>query len=317
MSGFTPCLVTQLPNGQQQFQPLQRTESNPFMVPTTAAPLPTPMFVPVFLPSLSPICNFLPSISPMAASPVVSPYASPSNSPVMLPLPNPFVCDPQNVRTWNTGIEAKANSDDLYKIKLNDASIRCDDYIDESGSSRPVSHSRSVSPASLPRSDSEFSIERPLENEPRMPVLNEKNIALPVITAEMTKKDLVNMTLDYLYEIFGNNFDTEGNRGANVLRVKVKTRGALEHICILIEKCISEGLLCQISCPISTKKARQHIRGYLAYIEAVNGEAADRVAEIFEEYNNSILVRDSNTNALVHPFKGISRNPVTVRAKKN
>lgn len=211
-------------------------------------------------------------------------------------------------------IEA-SESNDLFKIKLNDASLRCFD--EESGSS-VCSYSRSCSPReplassssldSLPSFDCEFEVKEPIRNV--------NNVLLPVLTKEMNKKDLVNATLDYLYSVFGANFDTEGNRGPNVLRVKVKTRGALEHISILVEKCVNEGLLSHISCPISTKKARQHIRGYLAYMEAVSDEAAERVIEIFEEYNASILVEDQNTKLMEHPFKGINRDPVAVRPKK-
>jgi len=209
----------------------------------------------------------------------------------------------------DTQVVAQDSQDDLLKIKLNDNSLKYTDY-EDSGSSL-CSYSRSASPS---MSLEEFSIERPVE--PKVAVCNENNVPLPAFTAEMTKKDLVNQTLDYLYEVFGYHFDTEGNRGVNVLRVKVKTRGALEHICVLVEKCVSEGLLSHISCPISTKKARQHIRGYLAYMEAVDSKAADRVTEIFEEYNASHLVEDSNTGKMEHPFKGISRNDISVRAKK-
>jgi len=163
----------------------------------------------------------------------------------------------------------------------------------------------------LPMVD-DFETERP--QEPKIAVTNEQNIPTPTLTNDMTKKDLVNATLDWFYAVLGSsNFDCEGRRGKNVLRIKVKTRGALEHICPLIDQCIKEKLLYHVSCPISTKKQRRHIRGYLAYLEAVSAEATNRMIEIFEEINK-VLVKNCD-GILEHPFKGISRNPIAVRQR--
>jgi len=156
----------------------------------------------------------------------------------------------------------------------------------------------------------DFETERP--QEPKIAVTNEQKIPAPTLTNNMTKKDLVNATLDWFYAVLGSsNFDCEGRRGKNVLRIKVKTRGALEHICPLIDQCIKEKLLHHVSCPISTKKQRRHIRGYLAYLEAVSAEATNRMIEIFEEINK-VLVKNCD-GILEHPFKGISLNPIAVR----
>lgn len=158
-----------------------------------------------------------------------------------------------------------------------------------------------------------FESERPME--PKVAVTKQNKFPTPALTEDMTKKDVVNFTLDWFYAVLGSDhFDCEGRRGANVLRIKVKTRGALEYICPLIDQCIEEGLLHHVSCPISTKKKRRHIRGYLAYLEAVSEEAADRVIEVFNEVNK-VLVNNCD-GAMEHPFKGISRNPIAVRAIK-
>jgi len=307
MPGYTPCLLTTTSDGRQQ---LQQIGSNlPPMELPSLSPIPMipldPNMTPIFMPSMSPVLpiNFFPT--------------SPSCSPLPMissPLPTTFL-NQQEPISWNMEPQLDDQSNpDAFKIHLNDdGTLKVGDDNDDSGD-YTQSYSRSPS-LSLSHDSFEFTeIERPVE--PRLPVENTKNIPLPRLDATMTKKDLVNSTLDYLYEVFGQNFDTEGNRGENVLRIKVKTRGSLEHICTLVEKCVSEKLVCQISCPISTKKARQHIRGYLAYIEAVSAEAADRVTEIFEEYNASVLVEDKNTGTMDHPFKGISRNPIAIRAKK-
>merc|ERR1712004_793279 len=125
-----------------------------------------------------------------------------------------------------------------------------------------------------------------------------------------------NGTLDWFYAVLGSeHFDCEGRRGKNVLRIKVKTRGALEYICPLINQCIEEGLLNHVSCPISTKKQRRHIRGYLAYLEAVSESATDRMIEIFNELNQDFVTNCDGI--LEHPFKGISRNPIPIRTLKN
>jgi len=158
-----------------------------------------------------------------------------------------------------------------------------------------------------------FESERPIEDEePKEPSMNVNKIPVPTMTEDMKKKDLVSATLDWLYEVFGSDhFDCEGRRGTNVLRVKVKTRGALEHICPFLSECMDEGLIYHVSCPISTKKARQHIRGYLAYIEAISQDAADRVVEIFNKHNKVLITNCDGE--LEHPFKNISRNPKAIR----
>lgn len=162
-----------------------------------------------------------------------------------------------------------------------------------------------------------FESERPIEDEePKEPSMNVNQIPVPTMTEDMKKKDLVSATLDWLYEVFGSeHFDCEGRRGTNVLRVKVKTRGALEHICPFLNECIEEGLIYHVSCPISTKKARQHIRGYLAYIEAISQDAADRVVEIFNKHNKVLITNCDGE--LEHPFKNISRNPKAIRRLSN
>jgi len=77
-------------------------------------------------------------------------------------------------------------------------------------------------------------------------------------------------------------YDEIGNRGENVVRIKVKTRNALENIVPFIDACNTQGLLTRVSCPISTKKGRQHIRGFLAYLECSDSTA---VQQLFSEYN--------------------------------
>merc|ERR1711953_598429 len=105
--------------------------------------------------------------------------------------------------------------------------------------------------------------------------------------AEPSKRDLVNRAFAKLEAMFGKNFDKNGNRGENILRLKVKTRTALEKIVPFIEFCQRENLIVSVSCPISTKKGRQQVRGFLAYLQMRSAQDADRVEELIQEYNAS------------------------------
>jgi len=108
----------------------------------------------------------------------------------------------------------------------------------------------------------------------------------PEAPLEPSKRDLVNKAFARLTEMFGEDrFDQEGNRGENIVRLKVKTRNALEHIVPFIERCQEENLISTVSCPISTKKGRQQVRGFLAYLETRNADDADRLEELVREYN--------------------------------
>lgn len=122
--------------------------------------------------------------------------------------------------------------------------------------------------------------------------------------ASMSKRDLINNALATFADRFGPNYDQNGNRGENVLRIKVKTRTALEHIVAFVTLLDERGLLSKISCPISTKKGRQHIRGFLAYLETTNTEEVKR---LFYEYNAA------HTEGECAPFKDIEENPPSKR----
>merc|ERR1712198_319898 len=90
--------------------------------------------------------------------------------------------------------------------------------------------------------------------------------------AEPSKRDLVNRAFAKLEAMFGKNFDKNGNRGENILRLKVKTRTALEKIVPFIEFCQRENLIVSVSCPISTKKGRQQVRdSWLTYKRRMHG----------------------------------------------
>jgi len=250
----------------------------------TLTPMPT---MPFMQPSLSPVPGM-----PMML-PVTMPLISMSHTPSVSMSPPRKVAPPMNRSLGSLTVPGYGSSSSIDSFSPSYSRER--DFI---GTIEP------------------FETERLPETETKEAVVNVNNIPVPTITEKMTKKDLVNASLDWCYAVLGSeHFDCEGRRGKNVLRIKVKTRGALEYICPLINQCIEEGLLNHVSCPISTKKQRRHIRGYLAYLEAVSESATDRMIEIFNEINK-VLVTNCD-GELEHPFKGISRNPIPVRSLKN
>jgi len=291
--GFTPMLMTTDSNGLQTLAPLPGVPLTP--VPVMMTPTMPPMFGGFD-------SNVMPFGNPMVLTPSSSPLPvlSRSASPVpMLPAANQL---PQYfsmpILPSFAHLDSGASNDSVDRLHI-------------------PSESNDRWTSSLSRERDLIEDVQPFESEraqePLEPLKNEKNVPVPKFTKEMTKKELVNKTLDWCYEVIGSDhFDCEGRRGKNVLRIKVKTRGALEHICPFVNQCLEENLLRKLSCPISKKRQRRYVRGYLAYLECVSEEAVGRMIEIFNEINQ-VYVRNCDGN-LEHPFKGISRNPIPVRS---
>merc|ERR1712062_866003 len=112
--------------------------------------------------------------------------------------------------------------------------------------------------------------------------------------SEPSKRELVNKAFAKLQAMFGPNFDQNGNRGENILRLKVKTRTALEQIVPFVEFCQRENLIVSVSCPISSKKGRQQVRGFLAYLQTRNEGDADRVEELKQQFSLQYLAPKSS-----------------------
>jgi len=224
--------------------------------------LPQRSLSPVFMPSPSPAQGVLPMVS----------YV-PATQPMPVSFGNVYVtgyfpnCSPEIVPP-----EPSANS---HLLGYRGTSIP------RSRSSSPAAMSHTSYSEHLPRqrsrsicSDSVGSIEREFRDCSAPP-------------AEPSKRELVNCAFEKLQKLFGANFDQEGNRGQNILRLKVKTRQALEQIVPLIEFIQTENLIVSVSCPISTKKGRQQVRGFLAYIQFKDARDADRAEQLIAEYNAS------------------------------
>jgi len=294
-SGCTPFVLTTYSNGAQTMSAIPMMGAPAMIAPlpvvldSNSMPMPVACPVMPFQPSSSPMMPFQPSSSPMMP---FQPSSSPQvGIPVFLP-PSPLLSNTPS------GSLLSGRGDSFIQLPTynNMASLSREREFESLEDIEPFESERAQEPAEA--------------------VVNENQVPLPTLTGDMTKKELVNATLDWFYEVLGSeHFDCEGRRGANVLRVKVKTRGALEKICGFVNRCMEEGLLHHVSCPLSKKKQRRYVRGYLCYLEGISTAATDRMIEIFEEVN-SVLVKNCD-GELEHPFKGISRNPIPVRSRCN
>jgi len=229
------------------YTPVQCLVPTGYQMVYTFVPVPPPVFqVPLMQQPLN--------MSPPAPSPPMN----------FLPSQMPPVSMPPTVTTF---ADASPSMESTASMESGDS---CD--------SRSTSRSTSVETL-------DASMEAVSYTAPKVAVENVNSIPLPVLKEEMTKREIVNATLGWLSQVFQDRFDTIGNRGEFVLRVKIKTREALDHFCPFVQMCVAEKLLCRMSCPISTKNGRKHIRGYLAYMEALDGRTANRILELFHLYN--------------------------------
>jgi len=119
----------------------------------------------------------------------------------------------------------------------------------------------------------------------------------------ISKKELVENCLSQIDEIFGNRVQTAGMRGPTVMRIKVKTRPALEKIVALLRTLEQNCNIVAISCPKSTKKGKQHIRGFLAYIQTNTVNEIPRVQAVFDSFNRAHKTGEES------PFKTLEVNP--------
>lgn len=270
MPGYTPVLmnVPLFPQGMQ----MQTQEGVPMFNPC-------PMFLNQPMPNMQPQSS--PVLLPTMPSPnfIPMPFMSSNSPPQMMPMlslsPMPPMVQIQSPPNMSQSRPPQASASNSLPSYLS-AALHVPDR----------SRSRSASIASESDSgcdDRERSVSRELP--PEAP----------------SKRALVDETLGWMQSVFGDRYDNDGTRGENVLRLKVKTVIALEHIVEFISRCNKEGLIHSISCPVSTKKGRQHVRGYLAYIKGFTGASADRIESIFEEFNKE----------KGYPFKTLHRNPAS------
>jgi len=173
----------------------------------------------------------------------------------------------------NSSFTVTMTQDPTMPNSVQETTMADPNFLGYRGSSAPRSRSPSRS-LSRDRSMSDYSVASEGEREYANQIV------------EVSKRELVNKAFAKLQAMFGNAFDQNGNRGENILRLKVKTRTALEQIVPFIEFCQLENLIVSVSCPISTKKGRQQVRGFLAYLQMKNAEDTTRVEELIQIFNN-------------------------------
>merc|ERR1711951_179232 len=233
--------------------------------------------------SPSPGMGMIPSYSPQSypmLPPMISLIPASSSSLPSFQVPSPPLANSVTVTNFDTASMSTGSPVNVTEPILDT------NHLGFRGNSVPRSRSptRSMSRA---RSCSDYS------------VTSEPQFERTSSDSEPSKRELVNKAFAKLQAMFGPNFDQNGNRGENILRLKVKTRTALEQIVPFVEFCQRENLIVSVSCPISTKKGRQQVRGFLAYLQTRNARDADRLEELIQEYN-------ANNGS---PFNTWHRNP--------
>jgi len=156
--------------------------------------------------------------------------------------------------------------------------------------------SRSCSPVNMPIEHVEEVVRE------RLPSCGSSS-SMDSSSSVISKKELVENCLSQIDQIFGSRVQTAGMRGPTVMRIKVKTRPALEKIVALLRTLEQNCNITAISCPKSTKKGKQHIRGFLAYIQTSTEIEIPQVQAVFDSFNRA------HTTGEGAPFKTLEVNP--------
>jgi len=145
-----------------------------------------------------------------------------------------------------------------------------------------------------------------------MPTLkNRKSSSRRRRRKQPTKRELAEQKLRELDERYGPRFTRTGMRGENVLRLKAKTKRALENIVPFIQFLDDRITLDEVSCPLSRPAKEQKQRGFLAYIKTRTVAEAKEVHEVlFDQF-----CEQHKDNEGKPPFKLIELNPMAKGAK--
>jgi len=247
-----------------------------------------PMGYPAVSPPIMPVMDVnVPSMSPPSVSaPLGLLPAMPMMGYSMMPFPQP----PLFVGLAQPGASSSVSSDTMYLIP-------------EMAYTHPCSISRSCSPAPSEETSlsMDYSSEKIEVSRERLP--SSASIGSIDSNGQISKKELVEDCLNKIDQIFGDRVQTTGMRGATVMRIKVKTRPALELIIDLLRLLEQNCNITAISCPKSTKKGKQHIRGFLAYIQTNTVAEIDQVQRVFDEFNRAHTIGEAS------PFKTLEVNP--------
>jgi len=190
-------------------------------------------------------------LSPPVLSASVSPQVSPQVSPMMAPLVAPMMnLDLYNL-DGNCGRESSVGAESVYSdySETSESTIAFDDF-EEQVSVQPPVTAKTAS----------------FTEEPK------------------TKEQIVPEKLAIIQNMFVDRYDENGMRGSDIARIKVKTISALNQIVELLQY-LSEHLnIIHVSCPKSTKKKGQSVRGFICYLKVAECDL-ERLEQMFNIFN--------------------------------
>jgi len=260
-------------------------------MPLAYSPGCSPNLVPMGIPTINPPPMDFTTIGMSAMTPPLMNYDLPSVSPPMafvpsVPMMGYSVVPMQQGMTTTTLVFPSASPENHMGYLLPEMSL-----------TPPLgSVSRSCSPVNMPVENVEEVVRE------RLPSCG-SSASMDSSSSVISKKELVENCLRQIDEIFGNRVQTAGMRGPTVMRIKVKTRPALEKIVALLRTLEQNCNIVAISCPKSTKKGKQHIRGFLAYIQTNTVNEIPRVQAVFDSFNRAHKTGEES------PFKTLEVNP--------
>jgi len=321
LAGHTPCVVTKLPNGETIVTPMAPSPS-PFddMLPCPAV-LPQPV-LPFMYPGAlggmgftgEPIPDMLPELTLNRSKSV--PQCGGLDLPgLKIKIVQDSIKEPSldPIPVYNGGGRGHRSSRSRSRDRGD---------VDAPLPTGPPQQRRSISRERRQPSDRDLmkrtdsGLHVPLtklgQRSNSMPTLkNRKSSSRRRKRKQPTKRELAEAKLQELGDRYGPRFTRTGMRGENVLRLKAKTKRALENIVPFIEFLDNRIALEEVSCPLSRPAKEQKQRGFLAYIKARTVAEAQRVHEVlFDEYCGRNLDREGKP-----PFKLIELNPMAKGAK--
>lgn len=348
MAGHTPCLVTKMDNGQIFMTPMQPSPSPIGPVVSPMLPLMTPSpntgmamnlpGMPMNLPGMTLQDDVIPDLPELGfvrskSMPQTSLKINVLEDSIKPPVPwnmdmmnGGAVAGPNGVVT--PGLVGPMNGIPMMPMPMivppTRSRSRSRDDHDQPLPVGPYDQSRSPS-----RERERPPCHEPdLMNVPLMVMPNGRSNSVPMPTLkgnrssrtsssrrrrrnkQPTKRELSEAKLKELARRYGERFTTTGMRGKEVLRLKAKTKRALENIVPFINFLDERVSLMEVSCPKSNP-AKDNVRGFLAYIRTQTEEEAKHVHDdLFPEYCAA------HTKDGASPFKLIELNPMAKAAKQ-
>lgn len=194
--------------------------------------------------------NFVPvqPVNSMMLTPptLMSASVSPQVSPIMTPMVAPMNLDLYNL-DGNCGRESSLGAESVFSDCSESSYSVCETEYEESVLAQPTTAAN-------------------FSEEPK------------------TKEQIVPEKLAIIQNMFADRYDENGMRGSDIARIKVKTISALNQIVELLSY-LSEHLnILHVSCPKSTKKKGQSVRGFICYLKVAESDL-ETLEQMFQLFN--------------------------------